>query len=277
MQIGDYQISFVEMGRFRLDGGAMFGVVPKVLWQKTNPADDRNRIDMSLRGMLIRGKGRAILVDCGIGTKWSEKQIDIYAIDHSKDDVDRSLAFHQISREQITDIVLTHLHFDHVGGATRFNAEGEIELSFPNANYYVQERNLGHAHAPTEKDRASFIEQTIQPLENSGRLKVIEGERELLPGVRVLVTNGHTPGHQLVRVMSGKETILFCGDTIPTSSHIPVPYVMAYDLQPLVTMDEKKEILEQAVKENWALCFAHDPLMAVCHVVKKEGRYERGS
>jgi glyoxylase-like metal-dependent hydrolase (beta-lactamase superfamily II) len=276
MQIGDYLISPVEMGRFRLDGGAMFGVVPKVMWQKTNPSDDRNRIDMALRGLLVRGKGRVILVDCGIGTKWNEKQIDMYAIDHSTQDLDRSLAALGVTRDDVTDLVLTHLHFDHVGGATRFDSEGKVVLTFPNANYYVQERNLSHAHAPTAKDRASFVEQTIQPVEQSGRFKILDGERGLLPGVHVLVTQGHTPGHQLLRVRSNDEAILFCGDTIPTSSHIPIPYVMAYDLMPLTTMDEKKQILEQAVKEKWALCFPHDPLIAATRVIEKDGRYERG-
>jgi glyoxylase-like metal-dependent hydrolase (beta-lactamase superfamily II) len=273
MQIGPYRVDFLDTGRFRLDGGAMFGVVPRVLWEKSNPPDTKNRIDMALRTMLIRGNGKVILVDSGIGTKWSEKLVDIYAIDHSTYQLDTALASVGCTRDEVTHVVLTHLHFDHVGGATRFDATGKAVLTFPNADYLVQFDNLGHAHAPSEKDKASFIEYTIKPLEDSGRLVGVNGEKEIAPGVHILVTHGHTPGHQLVKVSSKEETILFCGDTVPTASHIPIPWVMAYDLYPLTTMEEKRDLFIQAVKGNWKLAFCHDPKIAFCGLTCEDGKY----
>ena len=244
----------------------MFGVVPKVLWEKTNPADDKNRIEMALRLCLIRGRGRVVLVDSGIGEKWDEKQRQIYAI--------RSKALN-IDPLSVTDVVLSHLHFDHVGGATGI-AEGKPYLTFPNAKCYIQKANLSHAHAPTEKDRASFLENTIEPLVNSGSLVVLDGEKEISPGITIVVTQGHTPGHQLVKVSDEKTTLLCCGDTVPTASHIPIPWVMAYDLQPLVTMDEKRGLLERAATEKWILFYVHDPFVAATTVEESEGKFRRG-
>lgn len=276
MRIGPYELNAVETGEFRLDGGAMFGVVPKVLWEKTNPADASNRIQMNVRSLLIRGGGRSILVDSGLGDKWTERQQSMFAIDHGRYQIDRSLASLGVKREEITDVVISHLHFDHVGGATRFGADGTaVELSFPNATYYVQKANIAHAHAPTEKDRASFLEETIRPLLASARLKVIEGDYEIAPGVFSWPTDGHTPGHQMVKVTDGKTTLVCCGDTIPTASHIPVPYVMGYDLYPLTTMAEKRVLLEQAERESWILFWVHDPFVQACTVQVQNGRYSR--
>ncbi len=277
MKLGSLEVSTIETGRFRLDGGSMFGVVPKVLWEKTNPSDDKNRITMALRCLLIRGSGRTILVDCGAGTKWNDKQIDMYAIDHSQYEMDKSLASVGVKREDVTDVILTHLHFDHVGGATRFDENKNVILSFPRANFLVQEENVAHAHAPTEKDRASFIESTIEPLRASGHMKLLKGDTELIPGVKIIVTHGHTPGQNLVHVSGEEKNILFCGDTIPTASHIPVPYVMGFDLYPMTTIEEKKKLLKQAVEEGWILSWAHDPTTAACTVQYKDGRYSRGS
>ena len=268
MKIGEFEVAAIEAGRFRLDGGAMFGVVPKVLWERSNPADEKNRIDMALRLCLIQGGDRTILVDTGIGDKWNDRQKEMYGIENRKLPLDPN---------SVTDVILTHLHFDHVGGATGLSSEGKPFLTFPNATYYVQEANLKHAHAPTEKDKASFIETTIDPLKESGKLALLNGETEIVPGVQILVTHGHTPGHQLVKVSDGKTTLLVCGDTIPTASHVPIPWVMAYDLEPLVTMEEKRRLLRQAVDENWILFYVHDPFIAASHVLEKDGRFLKGS
>lgn len=276
MQFGDYEVTSVDSGRFKLDGGAMFGVVPKVLWERTNPADDRNRIDLALRCMLIRGHGKTVLVDCGIGEKWSEKQIDIYAIDHSRHEMNAALGLRDVKPEEVTDVIVSHLHFDHVGGATRLDKAGKAQLVFPNAQVHVHRANLSHAHAPSEKDRASFIDLTIRPLEESGKLTFHDDAVELAPGLTTVVTNGHTPGQQLVRVTSGGKTILFCGDTIPTASHVPVPYVMGYDLYPVTTIEEKKKILPQAFEENWTLFWVHDPLVAASKIQFTDGKFSRG-
>lgn len=272
MIIGEYEVHSILTGYFRLDGGAMFGVVPRVLWEKTNPPDEKNRILMALRCLLIRGHGRSVLVDSGIGNKWEKKQIEMYGIDHS-DHIDKALHEAGVTRADITDVILTHLHFDHVGGSTELNKEGVAELTFPKATYYIQKSNLNHAHAPTGKDRASFVENTIRPLLDSGRLKTMTGEYELIPGVWVLVHQGHTPGQQLVKVSYGRTTVLFCGDTIPTSSHIPIPYVMAFDLYPLTTMEEKRKILECAVAEDWILAWPHDPRIVAGKVALVDGKF----
>lgn len=273
MQLGDYRIDFLDTGSFRLDGGAMFGVVPKVLWEKTNPSDSKNRIDMALRAMLVRGHGKSIIIDTGIGHKWSDSLADRYAIDHSRSTLDKALAAIDVTRDSITDVVITHLHFDHVGGATRVGEGGKFEMNFPKARYWVHEKNLSHAHAPSDKDRASFMEHTIDPVAKSSQLKVSKGNDELAPGVTLWITHGHTPGQQLLKVTSGGETIFFCGDTIPTSSHVPLPYVMAFDIEPLKTIEEKREILLKAVAENWTLAFCHDPKIALAKVRFSDGKY----
>lgn len=266
MKFGAYELDAVEMGEFRLDGGAMFGVVPKVLWEKVAPADEKNRIRMNVRSLLVRGNGRTILVDSGLGERWTPKQREMYAIDHSRFETNRSLAKLGLKVDAITDVVLSHLHFDHVGGA----------LSFSKATYYVQKKNISHAHAPTEKDKASFLAETIDPVLKSDRVKIVDGDYEIAPGVKIWVTHGHTPGHQMLKVSDGKRAVVSCGDTIPTSAHIPVPWVMAYDLYPLTTMDEKRVLLAQAACDNWILFFTHDPTIAACTVTEKDGRYSRG-
>jgi len=277
MQFGEYEVTTIETGEFRLDGGAMFGVVPKVLWERTNPPDEKNRIAMALRSLLIRGKGKVILVDTGIGHKWSDSARDRYGIDHSRHELMKELEKCAVKPEEVTDVILTHLHFDHVGGSTGLGKDGKPGLAFPHATYYIQEENLTHAHAPTERDRASFLQETILPLQQSGKLRAVQGNFAFAPGISAWVTHGHTPGHQLVKLTSGGKTVLFCGDTIPTSSHIPIPYIAAFDLEPLKVIEEKKMILDAAVKENWVLVFAHDPTVAACTVTQAEGKVVRGA
>jgi glyoxylase-like metal-dependent hydrolase (beta-lactamase superfamily II) len=270
MKIGAWDVQSLDTGRFRLDGGAMFGVVPKILWEKSNPADGKNRIEMALRGLLIRGPGRIMVVDPGIGEKWDAKQTEMFGIDHSTLSLDRALAAKGVRREDVTDVMVSHLHFDHVGGCTRWGAAGKAELGFPNATYYVHEGNVAHSHAPTPKDRASFLEHTIQPLLDSSRLKAIGDDYEFAPGVSAWITHGHTPGQLLVRVLGEEGTILFCGDTIPTASHIPLAWVMAYDLHPMTTIQEKQRILEAAAAQKWILAWVHDPFVAAS-TVRTEG------
>lgn len=263
MTVGPFRLDAVELGEFRLDGGAMFGVVPKVLWEKQSPADEKNRIRMNVRSLLIRGLGRTILVDSGLGTQWTEKQTAMFAIDHSRFDPIRSLAPLGVAPQDITDVILSHLHFDHVGGA----------LIFQNAKYYVERSNLSHAHAPTEKDRASFLEEKIEPLLRSGRLVILDGNQEIVPGVSTYVTHGHTPGQNLVKVTDNKTTVLACGDTIPMMAHVSPAWVMAYDLFPMTTIEEKKKILESAVANDWVLFLVHDPVQAAVKVVNEGGKF----
>ena len=258
-------------GSFALDGGAMFGVVPKPLWEKRHPADTRNRIDLALRCLLIVDGQRRVLVDTGIGTRWSDKLRDIYRIDHSCGDMDRELARAGCTRQDITDVVLTHLHFDHVGGVTRLNEDDSPVISFPEATFHLQRRNWEWAHQSSDKDAGSFRAETFDLLEQSGRLHLLDGQVELLPGVELFVCEGHTVGLQLVRIADDGDSLVFCGDVIPTTSHLRSSWVMAYDLHPLTTVEEKKLILAQAAEEGGMLFFEHDAAVAACTVKEEQG------
>lgn len=258
MKIGNYELTSIETGRFALDGGAMFGVVPWVFWSKSNPPDERMRITLAARCLLICGEGKMILVDAGNGSKWNDKFKDIYRLDNSHFALEESLAKAGVKPEEITDVILTHLHFDHCGGSTKI-VNGKLELTFPNATHYVQKSHWELSQNPTDRDRASFMNDDFQLLYEKGKLKFIDGEKEIFPGISVVVCNGHTMAQQLPKISDGKNTLLFCCDLIPTTSHIPFPYIMGYDLRPLVTMEEKKRIIPQAEKEGWILFFEHDP------------------
>jgi glyoxylase-like metal-dependent hydrolase (beta-lactamase superfamily II) len=273
--IGRFAVHEVRDGTFALDGGAMFGVVPKALWSKLAPPDERNRVPLALRCLLVVDGQRRILIDDGIGTLWEAKHRDMYAIDQSKFDLDRDLARAGFSRSDITDVVLTHLHFDHAGGTTRLE-NGERRLSFPRATYHLQRRNWKWAHQPTDKDRGSFREETFDLLERSGRLHLLEGQTELYPGVELLVSEGHTVGLQLPRISDGDASLFYCGDIIPTTAHLKPSWAMAYDLYPLTVIEEKKMILAQAVEEDWTLFFEHDPVIAACHVREEQGEVVAG-
>lgn len=273
MKIGEYELFTIETGRFALDGGAMFGVVPKNLWQKKNPADEQNRIDLALRSLLIKSRDRAILIDTGIGTKFDEKFSSIYKINLNRYSLDKSLSMFDIKRKDITDVIISHLHFDHAGGTTYING-GNMVLTFPDANHYVQEEQWDWGTSPAEKDKASFLENDFKILESSGKLKKLSGPAELFPGIELLVMYGHTPGMQLVKISDNKTTLLYASDLIPTASHIPIPWVMAYDNHPLTTINEKKRLLPLITEQNWILFFEHDPFRQAATVIKTEKGYQ---
>jgi len=258
MKIGAYEIVALETGRFSLDGGAMFGVVPWVFWSKLNPPDERQRIELAARCWLVRGHGRTILVDDGNGTKWPEKLRDIYKLDNSSGDLLASLRNQGLTPDDITDVILTHLHFDHAGGSTTI-VDGKLVPTFRNARYYVQKKQWELSQSPTDKDRGSFMRDDFMPLKEHGVLELVDGEFEIFPGIELLVCNGHTSAQQLAKVSDGGTTMLFCCDLIPTTSHTPWPYIMGYDVRPLVTIEEKKKILGRAYEEGWILFLEHDP------------------
>lgn len=260
MRIGRYELHAIETGWFALDGGAMFGVVPKTLWEKKIPADERNRIGLAVRALLLveTGGTRRILVDTGVGQKWDAKMADIYGVDHSRLRLETSLAAHGLAASDITDVLLTHLHFDHAGGATT-QVGGRIVPTFANATYWVQRRNLEWARDPNEKDRASYLHENWVALEEAGVLRLTDGPGEWLPGIELLLSEGHTRGMQLPLVRGPEGALLYCADLIPTAAHVPVPWHMGYDLYPVTVMEEKRAILERAVAEGWTLFFEHDP------------------
>lgn len=269
MKIGNYILHPIETGRFALDGGAMFGVVPKPLWEKTNPPDEKNRIDLAARALLVVGNGRKILVDVGNGSKYTDKLTSIYKFDTTHYDLVSSLKQHGLAPADITDVILTHLHFDHAGGSTVMN-NGEIVPTFPKAKYYVQREHWRAANNPTERDRASFFKEDFMPLQFFGQIEYTDGEVEIFPGISVRIVNGHTTALQCPVISDGTTTLFYCADLMPTTAHVQLPWIMAYDLRPLVTLEEKKKILDHAVDESWILFFEHDPRTEAVRVMRTE-------
>lgn len=262
-QIGRYTLSSIEAGRFGLDGGAMFGIVPKPLWSQRIAPDDSNRIPLHMRCLLLEGPDRVILIDTGVGDLFAgTKYEDIYAVDHEWASLERSLAEEGVSPADVTDVILTHLHFDHAGGATRGQGEGRT-VRFPNATYHVQREHWNWATDPNPKEKGSFIQEAIVPIEESGHLHLVEGAGTLFPGISVELAHGHTEAQQLVTISDEETTLVYVADLLPTTHHLPAAWTMAYDVRPLQTIDEKQEFLERAVDAGWDVFFEHDPDVAV--------------
>ena len=271
LRIGGYRIREVTDGLFRLDGGAMFGVVPKTLWSRAMPADEHNRVELALRCLLLEGHGRTILLDAGIGEKWSPKELDLYAIDHAAGELRAGLASLGVAPEAVTDVVVSHLHFDHAGALTRVDEEGRLALNFPHARVHTQKRHWAWACAPTEKDRASFRPENYAPVAEANLLVLHDGDAEPAPSLEIRAGDGHTMGHQMVLVHGHDgDGLVFTGDTIPTAAHLRPPYVMGYDLQPLVTLEEKKRLLDEIYARDWILAFDHEPAFPACRLAKNE-------
>jgi len=269
MKIGKYELKVIETGVFGLDGGAMFGIIPKPLWSKFNPTDEQNRVTLHARNLLLISDSRKILIDTGIGSDWDEKFIRNYRLDQTENTMFRSLNNFGIKPDEITDVLLTHLHFDHTGGST-YLKDGKWIPTFPNAKYYVQKKHFEWALSPTDRDRGSFIQNRFMPLHNEGLLNFIDGEVQFDNEIEFLTINGHTSFQQMIKVHDSSNTVLFCGDLFPFTSHIPIPYVMGYDLQPLVTVQEKKKILPIAIEQNWKLFFEHDPEVIMATVAESQ-------
>lgn len=268
MEFGDFELFVVSDGTFRLDGGAMFGTIPKVLWERTNPADDRNRILMGLNCLLIRTPTENILVDTGLGNAYDEKFAFLYGVDKSEIDLLRSLAAAGVQAADISKVILTHLHFDHAGGNCFQQETGEFIPTFPNAVYYINEGELAYAKDPDPRSKPSYLPHTWEPLERQGQVALISGDEEIAPGVTILPAPGHTPNHQIVKVDSGGLTACFLADLVPTPSHLKTHYVMGFDLDALTAMKNKERVLKQAQAENWLLIFEHSPEVKAGYLTK---------
>ncbi len=259
MEFGEFELFVVSDGAFRLDGGAMFGTIPKVLWERTHPADDRNRILMGLNCLLIRTPTENILVDTGLGAAYDEKFAFLYGVDKSEMDLLRNLAAAGVQAADISKVILTHLHFDHAGGNCFREENGEFKPTFPNAIYYINQGELAYAKEPDPRSKPSYLPYTWEPLEKRGQVALISGEVEVAPGVTILPAPGHTPNHQIVTVKSGGLTACFLADLVPTPLHLKTHYVMGFDLDALTAMKNKERVLKQAQAENWLLIFEHSP------------------
>lgn len=273
MKIGKYELHMINSGYFGLDGGAMFGIIPKPLWEKTNPADSANRIRLVTRNLLLIDGSRKILIDTGMGEKWDNKSRAIYDIKQDGASIESGLGKLGLKAEDITDVILTHLHFDHTGGSTKYE-NGKLVPAFQNAKYYVQRKNYKWAVNPSERDKGSYIKDNFEPLMNAGVLNFIDGDEFFDDEIKLMALNGHTFAQQLIKISDSSNTILFCGDLFPTVSHIPLPYLVGYDLQPLVTIEEKKKILSKVVEENWKLFFEHDPVTIFATVTVTDKGYK---
>jgi glyoxylase-like metal-dependent hydrolase (beta-lactamase superfamily II) len=263
----------VTDGRFRLDGGAMFGVVPKVLWEKCCAADDLNRIPLSITCLLIRAKGKNILVDTGLGSKEDDKFQRMFAVERRATLLD-SLKRLGLGPEDIQMVINTHLHFDHAGGNTIKDENGTIVPAFPKARYFIQHGEFEDAARANERTKASYRRDNFTPIAHVNQWEFLCGDTELFPGVTAVVTAGHTRCHQGVRIESEGQTAFFLGDLIPTVSHLPLPYIMGYDLYPIQTLETKRWILDRAFEEKWLLLFEHDPLIQAGHVRRDgDGKY----
>lgn len=258
---------------FKLDGGAMFGVVPKVLWNRTNPSDDLNRIEMCNRALLLESSNKKILIDTGVGNKLSDKMNQIFSVDFIEYSLEKSLKNINVSPEEITDVILTHLHFDHCGGCTYYDEETQLKITFPNAVHFVQKKQYEWALNPTERDKASFIPEDFDILYKKNFLNTLNGDYKFDDNISLHIVNGHTPNMQIVRISDDNNTLFYMADLIPMATHISIPYIMSYDLLPLISLHEKKAYLKESADKNYSIFFEHDPYIECAKVVLKNNNY----
>jgi len=256
MKLGDLEFWLITDGTFRLDGGAMFGVIPKPMWQRVAPPDERNRILMAMNSLLIRACNKWILVETGAGNKWDAKRSDIYALEGPPKLPDK-LAARGVPPEKIDIVINTHLHFDHCGWNTQIVNGAAVPL-FTNAQYIVQRGELEHAKDPSERDRASYFPDNFAPMEVSGQWKLLEGDAEVLPGIELLRAPGHNRDMMCVKLSGGGQTVFFTADLIPTAAHLPPAWIMGYDLYPLTTLENKTKWITRAAQGKWLVIFGHD-------------------
>ena len=267
--LGDLELISVCDGFLRLDGGAMFGVVPKTLWQKQAPADDRNRILLAMRPLIVRG-ARTMIIDAGLGGKEDRKFHDIYGVDRSRN-LDHTLAEAGLSRDDIDIVLATHLHFDHAGGFTEKDANGRLRPAFPRAQYVVRRGEWEDARNPNERNRASYLTDSFMPLAEAGVLQLVDDDQTIMPGVKVRRTGGHTMHHQMAIIESRGQTAAFVADLVPTTAHVAEPWMLGYDLYPMDTLAAKKAFYREAMEKNTLVFFEHDPVVPAGYVREEQG------
>ncbi len=275
-KLGDFTVHSIDTCIFALDGGAMFGVVPKNLWSKKyHSGDEQNRIPLAARPLLVEYNDKKILIDAGNGTKYSEKIAKIYNINLDESNIESALINKGFNPDDITDVILTHLHFDHAGGSTKIENNGAVPV-FKNAKYYVQKEHYEWAMNPTEKDRASFMNDNYVPLKENGLLELIDGPGELFPGIELINTYGHTKALQMVKLKSENQSLLYLADLCPTNAHLHYSFSMGYDNFPLTTLEERKKYLPLAYEENTILFFEHDAFIKAGKLKATDKGFEIG-
>ena len=271
LKLGDLEFHILNAGHVYLDGGAMFGVVPKPLWEKKCPADARNRIQLSMNCILVRAGGKVILVETGAGNKFDAKFRDIYAIDGPF--LTAELHRYGLGLHEIDIVINTHLHFDHCGGNTHVEKD-KVVPTFPHARYAVQRGEFEHALHPTERDRASYFPDNYLPLRSSCKLSLLEGDRTIAPGVDLINVPGHTSHMQCVKLHGGGKTAFLLADLVPTAAHLPLPWIMGYDLYPMTTLENRKKWIPEIIREGWIALFGHDPRTPAAYLRERNGAWE---
>jgi glyoxylase-like metal-dependent hydrolase (beta-lactamase superfamily II) len=272
MFFGDYRVEIVPDGEFRLDGGAMFGVVPRSLWARESPPDAENRVRLNANCLFVEAGGERIIVETGMGDKWSAERAAMYGVARERALGKSVRAITGYGPEEITAVVNTHLHFDHAGGNTKLGGAGRAVAAFPNARYLVSREEFEHAESPHERDRASYLAENWRPLLESGQLELRDAAYEVVPGLRMEQVPGHSRTMQCVRLDRGGRTLFGFADLVPTRAHVPPAWVMGYDLYPVETLEAKKRLLPQAAREGWVCLFYHDPEAPLCRVVEEGGK-----
>ena len=272
MKLGHFDLHLISDGSFRLDGGAMFGIVPKVLWNRTTACDEQNRIRLALNCLLVRTGELNVLIDTGCGHKYTQKQIRIYGIEHPPDMLSQ-LAARGLDPGDIDVVVNTHLHFDHCGGNTLVRG-GEVVPTFPAATYVVSRTEFEQASQPNERTAASYMKHNWEPVQDEGRLELVDDNTEIVPGIRLIATPGHTLGHQSVRIEADGRVFFCIGDLCPTQAHVPLPWIMALDEYPTKTLESRRRIYRQAVQESWIVFFGHESEHPLGNLIEEQGRYK---
>jgi glyoxylase-like metal-dependent hydrolase (beta-lactamase superfamily II) len=272
MKFGDYRVEIIPDTEFRLDGGAMFGVVPRNLWSRACPPDEQNRIRMNMNCAFVEAGAEKILIETGIGEKWPAKPVVMYGITRERPLGESLRAIAGVGPEDITIVINTHLHFDHAGGNTKLDAGGQAVPAFPNARYFVSRAEFDHAEQPSERDRASYLPGNWQPLQASGQLELKEANYEVVPGLRLENHPGHNRSMQCWRLDRDGRTLFGFADLVPMRAHVPFAWIMGYDLYPAETLEAKKKLLPQAARENWTCLFYHDPDEPLARIVDGDGK-----
>ncbi|MCA1616319.1 MAG: MBL fold metallo-hydrolase [Acidobacteria bacterium] len=272
MFFGEYRVEIVPDAEFRLDGGAMFGVVPRVVWSRELPPDEQNRVRLNANCLFVEAGPERVVVETGNGDKWTPKQESRYGLRRARPLAESVRAATGYGPEEITLVVNTHLHFDHAGGNTMLDAGGRAVPAFPNARYFVSREEFEHAESPHERDRASYLPENWRPLAETGQLELKPADYEVVPGLRVETVAGHSRTMQTWRLEAGGRTLHGFADLVPTRAHVPYAWIMGYDLYPVETLEAKKRLLPQAARENWLCLFYHDADAPLCRLVEEGGR-----